>query len=442
MESVRGRLSLGLLASLVLVFLAQWALVSVAIQRVTENYIASRLTHEIENLLGALTIAPQQAPTLDRRRINPFYERPFSGHYFRIVNGDRVLRSRSLWDRDLDVPQIEAGERLRMHREGPEGQPLLVLAEGFRKQGVALTVAVAEDLSAVHADIARFQRQYALASAASLIVLVVLAGAVVRRSLAPLERARRSVAQLHEGKVAKLQENVPAEIRPLVREINRMMDLTRQRLERSRTATGNLAHALRTPLTSLARLRDEPALAQHPDLRGELDRQVHAMAALIERELKRARLAGGTVAGVRFVPARELPDLVAALTRMHHLRDLRIETEIAPEAEYQGDREDMLELFGNLLDNACKWARRRVRLQVRPGPGLDFTVEDDGPGVADDDLGALTERGMRLDETTEGHGLGLAIVRDIIEQHGGELHLGRSESLGGLQVVVRLPPPR
>ena len=232
-------------------------------------------------------------------------------------------------------------------------------------------------------------------------------------------RDSRSIARLHQGEVRTLDEDVPAEIRPLVREINHLMELTRQRLQRSRTATGNLAHALKTPLSALARLRDDPAMERAPQVRSQVERHVDAMARLIDKELKRARLAGGALPGARFAPAQELPDLVDALRRLYDGRGLVIETELAGAGEFPGDREDMLELFGNLLDNACKWARSRVRLRVLDTPGLAFTVEDDGPGVADQALAGLTERGRRLDESAEGHGLGLSIVRRIIEKLGG-----------------------
>ena len=439
MSSLRGRIVRGLLAGLFTLLILQSVLVAYAIRHVTENYAAARLQHEIETLVAGLQWNGRSA-TLDTSRINEFYQRAFSGHYYRVDTPERIFRSRSLWDWELDLAPALPGERLRRHAVGPRSQPLLVLTHGFRKQGTAFSVTVAEDLSQVNADILRYQIAYAVLSIAFILVLAAATTWIVRRGLLPLQRTREELADLAQGRVALLDEQVPPEVRPLVQEINRLLQLTAQRLERSRKATGNLAHGLKTPLTILSRLSGDPALASTPDAQRTLSAQVERMRALVERELKRARLAGGGTASRRFHAAQDLPPLAHTLERIHEQRGVRIDLQIDPDHQAYGDREDMLELFGNLLDNACKWARSRVEVRIGPEPGLVATVADDGPGIDPTQADELLQRGARLDQAGEGHGLGLAIVSDIVHQYGGTIALSRAPSLGGLEVKLRLPP--
>jgi len=334
---------------------------------------------------------------------------------------------------------VAAGAQERLHAAGPRNQNLLVLVRSFRKFGRPVTIAVAEDLSPIEADIRGFQRRYALVSLLVLLALVALQYYTLRAGLRPLERVRRELLRLQRGEIAQLGVDTPVEVSPLVEEINRLLEIMGQRLQRSRNALGNLAHALKTPLTRLNQLVDSRAMEACPELRTQLSDGVHNMREMLERELKRARLAGTAVPGQQFRLNEEIPPLVETLAAIYREKALRIDARIPPDAVFAGDREDMLELFGNLLDNACKWARDRVQLSVDEAPGLNFRVEDDGPGAPDEELDQLTRRGVRMDEFTAGHGLGLAIVRDIVEQYGGTLHCGHSGKLGGFLVEVRLP---
>ncbi len=439
MKSLRGRIVSGLLISLIAVFLIQAILVTLAIRRVTENYASARLEHETENLVAIVRFDRDGRPQLNSARVNQFYERPFSGHYYRVSTASGTLASRSLWDWQLEAPFLSPGEQRRLHLDGPQSQALLMQVHGFSKQGVDFTVAVAEDFSSVNADIHRFQIGFGGFSLLFLLSMVALATWTVRNGLRPLQRARTELEALQSGDIRTLDERVPREMRPLVQEINRLLLLTRQRLERSRKATGNLAHGLKTPLSNLIRLTDDPVLARHNELRRNFEAQVSRMSDLIQRELKLARLAGSGPSGTYFVAAQELPGLIEALERIYQSRGVRIDMQADPAHRFTGDREDMLELFGILLDNACQWARTQVRLKIEPDPGLTATIADDGPGVDECKYAQLLERGQRVDEAGEGHGLGLAIASDIVCQYGGELDLGRSSVLGGLQVTVRLP---
>ncbi len=436
MNSLLARLSLGLALGLVLLFILQWWLVSGAMRNMSEAYVSSHLEHDIGNLLGAIFVDEQGQLALNPTRINGVFNMPFSGHYYLVVSADQQLRSRSLWDESMPLPTVHGKA---MFGQGPAGQPLLILSHKYQKYGRELVIASAEDWSPMESDLAKFRVNYGLVSALALVAVLGLLAVLVRRSLRPLQQVREEVQQLEQGEVLRLSETVPSEIKPLVKEFNNLLDVMQERLQRSRTALGNLAHALKTPLTVLTRLADSDEMTQAPEARQQLAGQTEQMRQMMERQLKRARLAGGASPGWQFRPADELPDLVTVLGKVFSERNIRIETQIPPQLVAMVDREDMLELFGNLLENACKWARSRVRLTIVDGPGLVFRVEDDGPGCVPELREQLLRRGVRADESTAGHGLGLAIVQDIVDHYRGELSLSQSDALGGFAVNVRLP---
>ncbi|WP_127477947.1 sensor histidine kinase [Sulfurivermis fontis] len=440
MASLQGRLSIGLLITLLAVFLLQGAVSSLALRDMTQDYIASRLLHDSESLLAAIQPQPDGTLGIDTTRIDGIYQRPYSGHYYRIESGQQVLRSRSLWDQDLPVPVLASGAEQRLQRHGPQHQPLLVVVHGYSKDGRDITIAVAEDLGLIRASVHHFQWLFVLVSLGALVSLFLLQRWLVRRSLRPLVQVRADIDRLERGDIASLPEQVPAELQPLIREVNRLLVAFAERLQRSRNALGNLAHALKTPLSLLGQVSEDPTLTANPALHERLTTPLTTMRQLIDRELKRARLAGGNVPGRRFVPEQELPPLLDVLRRLHTEKDLAFDCRLAAGLAVNADREDMLELLGNLLDNACKWSRGKIRITTAERDGFCLCVEDDGPGCSDAQLASLTARGVRIDESTAGHGLGLAIASDIVTGYGGTLRFGRSESLGGFRVEVTLPP--
>lgn len=437
MNSLQGRLGAGLAAALLLAFSLQYLLVSIAVRKLTEDYVLSRLARDTDNLLGALEFDADGIPRLVRTPEGRFDEGPYSGHYFQVQAGAVTLRSRSLWDQLLPADDLVPGTRVHERLRGPLDQPLLLLRSGFLKQQRPVYISVAEDLGTVDAGIRRFQLLYLGVSLAFLALLLASLRWIVRRSLMPLADARVELDKLTRGETDLLQEEVPAEMQPLVREINALLRLLARRLAQSRTLAGNLAHSLKTPLSLLLRLASDPELERFPQCAGQLREQVERMRLRIEQELNRARLSGDSRGGRRFNPARDLPPLIATLQQIHAARDPEIRLRIVDDAAWPADREDMIELCGNLADNACKWSRARVFITFGPGPSL--YVEDDGPGAAFLATAAQPERGLRADENTPGHGLGLSIVRDTVEHYGGSIEFGRSAELGGLCVSVRLP---
>ena len=435
MRSIQRRLSLGLISVMVIVglVLAQTSLwlFEVGLQR----YLEAGLRNDSENLLVALVRGPGGVQ-LDEQRLSPAYQRPFSGHYFRIDFGDNHWRSRSLWDQELpQLPQAGLKGNLQL---GPEGQQLLVLRSDYKRFGQSISISVAQDYTPVRESF-RLMRQVGLVlGLAALLLILILQRVTVRRALRPLETAREQIAQLQQGQRSQLDTQVPAELEPLVAQINHLLAHTEDSLKRSRNALGNLGHALKTPLAVLLSVASSEQLKDQPQLAKLLREQLQQVQQRLNRELNRARLAGETLPGAQFDCDSELPGLLATLNMIHG-EHLELSYQVRPGLQLPWDREDLLELLGNLLDNACKWADAEVRLSIEQTPEcFQLIVEDDGPGIPESQRDQVFSRGTRLDEQTAGHGLGLGIVRDIVDVWGGTLQLQESP-LGGLKVLIELP---
>ncbi len=440
MNSIQLRLQLSLLASVGAIFLLLlWGGGKLA-RQLGEDFIQSRLEHDAESLVAALDLSDPDAPVLDARLADPVFRRPLSGHYYVVRVGDNELRSPSLWDSDFSIEPIAAGERRRSYREGPSNQQLLLNSSAYEKRGTLVGITVAEDIAPLLDEIALFRKAFALLALALFAVASMLQFTIVRGAFGRLNRVTRDVRRLAEGTLDSLPEHAPGELRPLVAEINRLLALLGQRVERSRRALGDLAHALKGPLNLQMQTLQGGALAGDPDLREHLLEQAERIQTLMNRELRRARLAGTATPGQHFSVERDLPDLLETVKRMHANRELDFESRFDIVAPLSLDREDLLELLGNLLDNAAKWANRRVICRAWSArDSACFSVEDDGPGCPDEALPTLTTRGVRLDERVDGQGLGLSIAGEIAGLYGGALAFDRSAELGGLRVRVSLP---
>lgn len=438
MKSIQRRLSLGLISVLLIAGLVVGQVSLWLFENGLQRYLESGLQNESENLLLALSRGPQGLQ-LDERRLSPAYHRPFSGHYFSIQFGDIHWRSRSLWDAQLPRPS-HPGLDSKL-QEGPEGQMLLVLRSDYQRFGHAVSISVAQDYTPIRESFLQVQRIGLAIGVFALIVILLLQRLTVNRALRPLETARKQIAQLQAGQRSKLDAQVPLELEPLVTQINHLLAHTEDNLKRSRNALGNLGHALKTPLAVLISLAKDSRLDAYPQIQKTLRDQLEQMQQRMSRELNRARLAGDALPGAQFDVDAEMPGLMATLGMIHggHL-ELRLNT--SPGLHMPWDREDMLELLGNLLDNACKWADSQVELNIRQtAGGYEIEVQDDGPGIPETERDQVISRGTRLDEQTSGHGLGLGIVRDIVDVWGGEMQL-ETGALGGLSVMIRLPARR
>jgi signal transduction histidine kinase len=359
----------------------------------------------------------------------------------------RALRSRSLWDRGLEVPAIpalnDAAEGFDL--AGPESLRLLAVARPFSvaRSGAetGLVVVVAMD----RRDLAESRSSYLRLLVPSLLALgLALALAMwifVQQALAPFKALQRDSRAVHEGLRTNLPGGYPDEVRPLVDDLNRLIDAQERALSRARTQAGDMAHGLKTPLAVLSALARRTA-AERPDIAREVDEQVLAMSRQVERSLARARVAA--TARLRRLSSPVAPvvaKLVATLRRLPDADSLAWEVSIPAGLAYPGEEGDLTEMLGNLLDNARKWAHRRVRITaIEQGADAMLRIEDDGPGMSDEAMSRI-ERGRRWDEATPGSGFGIAIASDIADATGASFTLSRSE-LGGLRAELGWPKVR
>jgi len=438
-RSLRARLSAALIASLLALLVLQWLAADLVLRSITEEQVASGLEQNTQTLLAALTVAADGAVTLEPRYVAPIYLRPFSGQYYVVLTPHRSFVSRSLWDGDLPVERVGLGVKRLVYVTGPQRSRLLMRVAGFEKMGQPITIAVAEDLAAFDRSVRNFRIGYALVSAVAAAAIVLAHAWILRRGLASLARVRADMQRLERGEIESVGTDAPAEIAPLVSELNRLLVVLRQRVRRSRDALGNLAHALKTQLALLVQASEDPVIEAHPELHWRLAEPLMRIQLLTDRELRRARLAGGALPGQQVDIAAELERVASAMRAIYAGKAPRIGIDVAQDATFYGDPEDFVELAGNLLENAAKFCRSRVDVTVRMGGALVLAVEDDGPGCGAEEVHSLTGRGVRADESIPGAGLGLAIARDIAEGYGGVLRLGGSERLGGFLAEVTLP---
>ncbi len=439
MKSIQARLAIGLGGSLIILFVLQWAIVHYFIRHVTDEIIHARLQQDADTLISTLIVLDSGKISLPFTRISDVYHRPFSGHYYRIDGPVNTLRSRSLWDEDLPDLHLKLGEHRFVATVGPLGQKMFTHAQMVQKNGKNIVINIAHEVSDLESDVTELQYSYVVMSILAFLVLLTLQTGLVRTSLKPVRNTQKEIMSMRRGDIGKLDDNVPTEMQPLVREINRLVNLLGQRIQRSRNSLGNLAHALKAPLTVITQIANEKEIREMRSLRERLVHQTQFMQEMIERELKRARLAGTSEPGRYFNLEKDIGDIVSMLETIYRDKDLAMDINVQPGVSVPLDREDLMELVGNLLDNACKHARNLVRLNAVTGKFLLITVEDDGPGVAADKIEELTKRGTRIDESKVGHGLGLAIVTDTVKHYGGTVDMGRSGDLGGFRIRICLP---
>jgi signal transduction histidine kinase len=355
-----------------------------------------------------------------------------------------------LWDKKL--PKLEdhgaelstAGIRVG-YAEGPEGQTLRIVERpvDLGADGKFL-VDIAGDATEIFDETRNFDYYLGGTFVALSVVLVLTTIFQVRFGLAPLKRISEAIADIRSGRAERLEGEFPVEIAPLARETNALIDANREIVERARTHVGNLAHAIKTPLSVIV---NEAAAHSSDVFATKVLEQADVMRDQVAHHLERARIAARlTIVGT----ITEVEPVVDALRRtmekIHRDRDVAIEVSAGSQAKFRGERQDLEEMVGNLVDNACKWATSRVFIEVLleepagpvAAPMLRIVVDDDGSGLSEKELAQVSRRGQRLDESKPGSGLGLSIVVDLVSLYGGRLNLGRAP-IGGLRAELALP---
>lgn len=409
------------------------------------------LSNTIDEVVLATNAAPDGTLTVaevkDERTL-----RPLSGKYWAVAvptadGGLRtVVRSPSLAGESLVIP-AELPGRLRDARgatisynaSGPLQKRLRVAASMKQIPGRTAPVVFMSgiDRSTVDAD----SQQFATFTWAALLLLgiglVVAVLLQVQIGLRPLYSLRNEIADVRKGRAARIARSYPVEIQPLAEQVNRLLDHNQETVERQRTHVGNLAHALKTPLSVML----AEAGTQAGPLPDMVRKQTAIMQAQVDHHLRRARAAArAQLLGERTPIAEVLDELAVMLERVFEGRGVEIDWRAPDDLAFRGERQDLQEILGNLMENACKWARRRVRVSAGPtGLGqMIVVVEDDGPGLPEAQREAALQRGMRMDESTPGSGLGLSIVVELTRAYGGRVTLGDSD-MGGLKATLELP---
>lgn len=383
----------------------------------------------------------------------PLFELPLSGWYWQVVRLDgqkpELRSSRSLWDANLarlpDGHSPAPGNARQGYVRGPEDQQLRV-AERTIDLGDdgRFLVAIAGDATEIEDEVRSFDHWLMITFLALGLVLLLTTTFQVRFGLAPLKRISESLAAIRAGTAERLEGNFPEEIAPLARETNALIEANREIVERARTHVGNLAHALKTPLSVMM---NEATARPGDALAAKVGEQIEIMRDQVTRHLERARIAArattiGTVTEVQPV----VHALARTMEKIHRARAINIEVEASTDAKFRGERQDLEEMVGNLVDNACKWAQSRVCVGIvpertddsRPRDVVRIVVDDDGPGLSPSQRAQVAQRGQRLDETKPGSGLGLSIVTELSALYGGGLSLGTAP-LGGLRAELVLP---
>lgn len=433
-RSLSGRLIVFTLLWLLAALGAGGLALSFAFRESAEANLDRRLDSLAIALLAALHVDGGKV-ALARPIAEPRFDQVYSGWYWQIDDGDAApLRSRSLWDEALSAPPDASAREL----PGPRGQELRALSREVTLPGLEqpVTIHVAIDSAELDVETARFNQllliSLGLLGAGLIAAVLVQVGVGLR----PLRRVAGDLAHVRDGSLSRLPvEHYPTELAPLAATMNDVLAHDEALIDRARAHVGNLAHALKTPLAVLQaeteREGAEPAVVRE---------QLATMTRLTQHHLARAAAAGPGAARPARTPLAPVARAIAAsLDRIHGDRQLAIDVELADDLAVRSERQDLEEMLGTLADNACKWARRRVRVSAAAAADhVDVLVDDDGPGIEDERAGDAMVRGVRLDPATPGSGLGLAIAADLASLYGGALRLEQSP-LGGLRAALQLP---
>ena len=446
MHSLSRRLLFSVSVPLALFFGVMMYLLDSGARTESDRTLHELLDSQMVSLVAAAEPAPGGGFAPPAQDMDPRLTRPRSGLFAQIRSIKHQWRSPSTAGTTLDFgPLLAQGERSYSYtvvghdRVAIESRGLQF--EDDAQNTRSLTFSVAVSLTPYEEQLWRF-RQKMLGSFSGLFLLLLLVlAALLRWVLAPVRRLEREIHEVEEGRSEVLGDGYPRELSGVATNLNTLLVGERKRVARYRDTLGNLAHGLKTPLAVMQTTLSNESPASAATFGAEIDR----MKDIIAHQLKRAAASGGALLGQAPIDVTQVAvDLRAALLKVYASKDLSIELAVERESQFVGDRGDFTELLGNLVDNACKWCRSRVRitvlvdLQAGSRERLSLAVEDDGPGISEENRARVLQRGVRADESVPGHGLGLAMVHDTVDLYGGTLSIDASE-LGGARFLLRLP---
>jgi signal transduction histidine kinase len=437
MKSIEKQLNLSLGLSLLIVFGLLWWLAIWTLHHLAEDYILERL-HLDADAIGQHLFVQNGQTALSEPSLNPAYAALDSGHYFAVKTPADTLTSSSLGDFPLYLkPPATTNPTQHYETLGPNDNHLLVYQTRMNFQKKTLTIYVAEDHSDMEQALWWFDATVAVFVLLSMTLIYLLQKRLLRRSFQRLDPIYEALDGLQKGEPFYLRaDDYPDEVQPLISKLNDALQNAQRQLSRSRQASGNLAHSLKTPLNILFQLRQHPTIANDPSLQTTLQTQTDNIHQRLETELQAASIAAESPHYQRFSPAQDLIDLTDSLQQIYPDKRLHLSPAIADwPPTLPLEQNDSFELLGNLLDNAAKFSDRHYWLSFTADTQC-IQIDDDGPGVPESDRALIIQRGVRLDTTTAGHGVGLAIVQQIVKAYDIALTFSASRH-GGLCVQLR-----
>ncbi|MBX3523241.1 MAG: sensor histidine kinase [Xanthobacteraceae bacterium] len=450
--SLARRLFLSATAVSMIVLVVIGIVLSSLYRNAVERAFDRRINVYLRNIVAEIANNPK-TPTIEPETLGePLFFIPSSGWYWQITRlGDQPEKkySRSTPDggfptlESLNVPQVYGGLR-QAYLPGPDGQRLRAV-ERFLDLGDdgKFLLFIAGDSFEIDDEVSGFNDALLLTFGFIGLAFLAIIWFQIRYGLRPLKKISEALSEIRSGETERLQGDFPKEVAPLAREVNALLESNREIVDRARTHVGNLAHALKTPLSVL--------MNESRNLKGQtaekVREQLGVMRDQVQRHLERARISARVAVisnTIEVAPVIEM--LVRTMEKIHRERGLALHAKLNPETRFRGEQQDLEEMVGNLVDNACKWASSRVDVEMfvqgspkgGNAPSLRIQVDDDGPGLAPDEREEVLHRGRRLDESKPGTGLGLSIVLELAKLYGGTLTLGASP-LGGLRAELMLP---
>ena len=440
MHSLSRRLLISVSVPLALFCGVVMLVLDTGFREVAQRTLRDELDRQMVALIAAAEPQPDGGYAPAPHALDPRLETPRSGVYAEIRSAGREWRSPSTAGLNSDFGRLLSGGERNLSYATFGADRVAIESRSIQFEGAdnapsPLTFSVATSLSPYQQELWRFRRELGGWFLALMLLLLLTLAALLQWVLGPVRRMEREIHEVEAGRRESLGAGYPRELARVAGNLNALLIGERKRVARYRNTLGNLAHSLKTPL---AVMRAEGAS-------GTVSTEIDRMSGIIEHQLKRAAASGGALLGQAPVGVSQVAaELRATLLRVYARKDLVIELAVPPAAQFIGDRGDLTELLGNLLDNACKWCRTRVRFgasideSAEPRARLGLVVEDDGPGISAADRARVLRRGERADEKVPGHGLGLAMVHDTVDLYGGTLSIDASP-LGGARFTLHLP---
>lgn len=450
MRSINARMLLAASVMLVLFFTLSGGVLDYVFRRTAEDSLAHNLRLTAYGLMSAANVDPLGDLSMPSTMPNPRLARPDSGLYgeIRFPGGPVLWRSPSARGVRIPYPaKVPAGGERTARVVDSRGKQLYTLSYSVVWQTrsgdqIPFIFDVAESLGPYDRQLAQFRTNLFTGFVILTGLLLAIQAVVLRLGLRPLRRIESDLAAMEAGRNTELAGTYPRELARLADSLNALVRSQRAHLDRYRHSLEDLAHSLKTPLAVMTSYCNEPAMSS--ELRQKLREQIGRLQQIVDYQLQRAAVSGSRVGGQAVSVYGSASRICSTLAKVYRDRGLAIEPRVSPELVFLGEEGDLLEILGNLADNACKWARHRVLIKAAYEPGAQggavrLSVEDDGPGIPPEQADRLLRRGVRGDQSVQGQGIGLAVVRDIVVMYGGEVAVERSPGLGGASVSVTLP---